>query len=389
MWDVSYKIVTPMFLGGANPDKNENLKVRIPSIKGVLRFWYRAIALERLGSVEEVRIREARLFGSADKGQGAFLLRVCTEKGKSLAGKDKFRMGLNYLGYGLHKRGEPHFMKKPFINPGTIIDLKFYFKENLADAYKIMEDDLNDLKLAIKALGFFGGLGARSRRGFGSLALLSIKENGDEIWRAPATRQGLEENYVDFFRELKLKPRSEELPEYTAFTTHSRCVVGMENDDVLDLLNQIGTSLNDFRTYKKENPNFSDDHDLVFNVINHSKPTHHPRRVVFGLPHNYYFSSLGKSASVVGIDRQNEYRRATPLFIHVHQVGDKHVGVFLFLPSNFLPDKVDITIYTSKSQSYQNRVSSTVKTMANFTPITEFLNEIEQLDGVREVEVNA
>ena len=34
------EIVTPLFLGGADPNKAE---LRAPSIKGALRFWWRAL----------------------------------------------------------------------------------------------------------------------------------------------------------------------------------------------------------------------------------------------------------------------------------------------------------------------------------------------------------
>ncbi len=38
---VTLKTVTPLFLGGANP--NDTAELRAPSIKGALRFWYRAM----------------------------------------------------------------------------------------------------------------------------------------------------------------------------------------------------------------------------------------------------------------------------------------------------------------------------------------------------------
>lgn len=38
---VTLKTITPLFLGGAEPDKWAEL--RAPSIKGAMRFWYRAI----------------------------------------------------------------------------------------------------------------------------------------------------------------------------------------------------------------------------------------------------------------------------------------------------------------------------------------------------------
>ena len=39
--DVTYKVVTPMFCGGADIEKAE---LRIASFKGVLRYWWRALA---------------------------------------------------------------------------------------------------------------------------------------------------------------------------------------------------------------------------------------------------------------------------------------------------------------------------------------------------------
>jgi len=41
----TYKIVTPMFLGGADHEE----EIRVPSIKGALRFWWRALAWGAIG----------------------------------------------------------------------------------------------------------------------------------------------------------------------------------------------------------------------------------------------------------------------------------------------------------------------------------------------------
>lgn len=371
-----------MFLGGADPDKNDELKIRIPSIKGALRFWYRAVIWERLGSVEEVRKREAKLFGSAETGQGAFLLRVSSVNGNDLKNEDTTSAGLNYLGYGLHKNNKTHFMQKKFIKPGTIIELSFIFKRNITNKYEITKTDLADLKLAVKALGFFGGLGARSRRGFGSLTLLSIKEDSEEIWLAPTDKAGLIEEYENFFKELQLKPRVEQLPEYSAFTILCKCVIGMENDNVIDLLDQIGNNLNNFRSYRKEKK-FSKDHDIVLEVAedpNH-RPKKHPERVVFGLPHNYYFSSVRQSVNIDACDGKNKYRRASPLFIHIHQIDNKYIGVFLFLPAKFLPANMYINMKAiNKVNGINNvvKIPNAIEAIGDFAPITDFLHEICQ-----------
>ena len=39
--EADYNIVTPMFIGGG--DKQEAPEIRPPSVKGALRFWWRAL----------------------------------------------------------------------------------------------------------------------------------------------------------------------------------------------------------------------------------------------------------------------------------------------------------------------------------------------------------
>jgi CRISPR-associated protein Cmr1 len=79
--------------------------------------------------------------------------------------------------------------------------------------------------------------------------------------------------------------------------------------------------------------NFPEDHHL-------SKSQHvairHPRRVAFGLPHNYGPDN-NKQVQPANNDLD---RRASPLFLHIHQVGEdaQAFGVATFLPSRFLPD---------------------------------------------------
>lgn len=397
VWEVTYKITTPMFLGGIDPNKKNN--IRIPSIKGMLRFWYRAVTYKRLGSIEEVRKKEAKLFGSADTGQGAFLLRINTVVEKQVTyktGSDQTRTGLDYLGYGLSQKNEPHFMKKTFINPGTIIKVSFHFKHNIPNN-EITEEDLTDLEYAIKALGLFGGLGARSRRGFGSLTLSSfkkiIKENVNteksieetEVWEAPSNTEKLIEKYQNFFKELKLAlGENKQLPEYSAFSILSRCIVYKQTStNPLELLNEIG---NKVLTFRKTPEISSNDRKIAYKVANkyiNNKKLTHPRRVVFGLPHNYWLPKAkeNKILQITGFRDEREYRRASPLFIHVHQLDDnEYVGVLLFMPAKFLPEDVEIKMIAinpfDKKVNCVEIVSNTIKNFDDFASISDFLNQL-------------
>jgi CRISPR-associated protein Cmr1 len=57
--EATFRIVTPLFLGGAKP--NDCAELREASIKGALRFWYRA-------ADPNYRQEEARIFGGTARG---------------------------------------------------------------------------------------------------------------------------------------------------------------------------------------------------------------------------------------------------------------------------------------------------------------------------------
>jgi CRISPR-associated protein Cmr1 len=60
-WNATYRVTTPLFLGGADPDANAEL--RTSALKGLLRFWFRAIALPQIKKWTEVQELENNIFG--------------------------------------------------------------------------------------------------------------------------------------------------------------------------------------------------------------------------------------------------------------------------------------------------------------------------------------
>jgi len=108
--EARYLLTTPLFCGGADPAVAE---LRLPSFKGVLRFWWRALAWSRCnGDLARIQREEDLLFGSAGGGQAQVLMRLGavgrldTIKSRKVLteAKDDARvvgMGARYLGYGL------------------------------------------------------------------------------------------------------------------------------------------------------------------------------------------------------------------------------------------------------------------------------------------------
>src|SRR5690554_3640419 len=114
----TFEVVTPLFLGGADPACT--VELRPASIKGALRFWWRALAWGRLkGDLMAIHRDETQLFGTAadenehenlKTGQASFRVRVrAANKPKVLNKGEQLRAGKNavvgpgarYLGYGL------------------------------------------------------------------------------------------------------------------------------------------------------------------------------------------------------------------------------------------------------------------------------------------------
>lgn len=158
------EVVTPMFLGGANVNEAE---LRTPSLKGMLRFWWRATC--GIGDIEELRNREGEIFGDTSF-KAPFSVQIENSgniqpalrnlpKGETFPVKN-FRVGIiDYLGFGL--RDTKNYLRQHY-PVGTKFKVRFKFGN---------EDHEKEVLNAFKFLVHFGGLGARSRNGFGCLAL--------------------------------------------------------------------------------------------------------------------------------------------------------------------------------------------------------------------------
>ncbi|KPC75559.1 hypothetical protein ADL26_07310 [Thermoactinomyces vulgaris] len=170
---VTYEIVTPMFLGGANQKLAE---LRLPSIKGALRSWYRVFmpAFNHSVGDEKGVTHEEALFGGARSGAGQsrFLMRMTGKKPVTenyrheVFDSDK----LKYFTFFLKDRSN--------IPPGQTFSLEVILR-TAKD-----EDESKYWKAIVSCLwllGHAGGMGARKNRGFGALALREWETNSQAL----------------------------------------------------------------------------------------------------------------------------------------------------------------------------------------------------------------
>ena len=248
--------------------------------------------------------------------------------------------GSRYLGYGIM---EAFASRKKGTMAGQLtaaclrapVDFRVHMRiraRGLSHEERVKQSTL--LRDALATLGTLGCMGAKSRKGYGSLNIRSLLVNGASEWRPPSSLKELS----DAIGTIGRRGRSPLQPEYTALSGGTRFVlVSSEKTEAMELLNLVGRELMRYRSWghngmvlgQRSERNFKPDHDLMAS----GQRNVHPRRIAFGLPHDYG----NRSDQRVGPFQSGLDRRASPLFIHIHECSDTPVAVLSFLPARFLP----------------------------------------------------
>ncbi|HOA69038.1 CRISPR-associated protein Cmr1 [Methanosarcina thermophila] len=137
---IKCKIITPLLMTGADGRTPE---LRPPSIKGMMRFWWRAVNGHL--SLEELKKRESDLFGASNEKVGKSKIRIRIQSGELDQG--------NYFLLPHKNMG-----RVKVISPNQDLSI-------ILSSYSNIQDYSDILNLCL----ILGGFGKRSRRGFGSL----------------------------------------------------------------------------------------------------------------------------------------------------------------------------------------------------------------------------
>ncbi len=166
-------LLTPVFGGGAESKKiDKDYPIRSASIKGQLRFWWRAARAGGYNTVEEMKEAEERLWGGPSNS-GVLSLSVDSnisvqdepffEGDRALRGKE----ALSYFAFPLRPTEDNNNPKPAYTLSGSFT-LKLYV-DTTHPEYK--KNDEVEAKSALWAWRRFGGIGGRTRRGFGAVDL--------------------------------------------------------------------------------------------------------------------------------------------------------------------------------------------------------------------------
>jgi len=224
------------------------------------------------------------------------------------------------------------------------------------------------VEAALIAMSLFGGIGSRSRKGYGSFNLLELRRNDEALFSAPSDIRELKANIMNLFKKIRNNCLQRKAEIYLLQHRNSHRHYRDRPKILLKLLNSVGEAMQMYRSWGKDNKvngrdaerKFKDDHDLARQAIS-QKVYRHPRRVVFGLPHNYFFSS---DLEKVDVSPERQERRASPLFIHIQGLENgEFAAVTTIMPADFLPRNERIVIG-----------ESTVPTSVDFSVLDEFLD---------------
>jgi CRISPR-associated protein Cmr1 len=289
-------VLTPMFLAGADTEYPE---IRAASIKGMLRFWWRALHAHL--PLNDLRNRETEIFGGAGEGAGRSKLEISLKNVKTIFtpnqklpyqkaqathnGKTIPINLFNYLAYGVvdyNREIRDQVLNRPFIEPSSFFLIEFNFPKK----YR------GEIIQTIRAFFSFGNLGAKSRNGFGSFYLKDTTFKIEE--------KSLK---IEKLKELIIVAPS---ADYSAFTTQSKLYKTPPFDSVIEAWGKIGEVYRDVRL--SLDPHYQYD-----------------KRKYIAQP----IEKMNKSDPIY------QKRYAKPYFLKVLPEGGKFVGYILFLPSNY------------------------------------------------------
>lgn len=371
----SYRLITPLLGGGAkvkHPDSQT--VVRASAIRGILRFWWRAMrGGQSNGDVKWLKRREAEIWGgrvgnemfpskvriavkNASRGSA-----VKTDADLRLSSTEEIDSQISKVSYAL-------FILRPINNQKQDFDVRSDVTFDLEISYPRGDDQLAlDVKAAVWAWEQFGGVGARTRRGLGAMQVEAV--NGKRYER-PTTNQlaGYIVDQMQYFQVGGVWPAG--TPSLQGLTVNeynpqgASVVVSGQHTDALSIWEQL---LNRYRNFRQErfmrsrNGRFvpygssiwPDSNGLrtTFGAGRHRQSDYgeapHVARAQLGLPMVIQFMrdkfDIDGQNNVVQFSVENDIgRHASPAIFRPVRVDGAYVGMTLILGNSRIPTEVTV-----------------------------------------------
>ncbi len=301
-------VVTPMFGGGFDPGKvDENRPVRESAIRGQLRFWWRATRGAACANACELREKEAKIFGDTSRPSNVKVKVELLSKNKPVTympgDKDNKLIPLY-----LFQRPHDHKSADAALSYITTCTFNLYLEwsAKIQLLKKTSPSDFKELDLDLKAALWawinFGGIGARTRRGCGSLYCKDFSPAQSDCTQSNFSRW-LDHCVTEYGLALPPASNPREWPTLNpnmllTFTVKTNIFICKDIIDKYKNFRRRATK-NEFydktkgKTYKKAGRSYWPEADSIRNILDmahpkHDKPTHffrsNPKKEVIAFP---------------------------------------------------------------------------------------------------------
>jgi len=392
-WSCTLEVVTPLFLAGADQTRAE---LRPASIRGALRFWFRAMMGGLLqGNWEQVKDQmrklEAAVFGDTEQASHVQIHVVPQKQNIISPGGPPVRIkpGVVYLGFPFYQwAGQGQYrLVRAYFNPRSSFRLDFSSRPG-SDSELLKKVIWGTLWL----MTHMGGLGSRSRRGFGSLQAISDPEGVELKLQPPANPSKMRSHFQENLRWIETTfqtfATSQGIPcAGSIFGTPSRLrppfssfakwrVALVTKDTWVDwqqVLDDLGSFIRGFRNKSADLRQPTPDYSQIvthYLPVQQSGPGGQTQWVLqhgaisqwdltndaFGLPIQFRSSSRSQQATqqfqrspgerfdisaILGWklpdEKEDHDRRASPLIVRPLRLDNRYAVVLLLLESEFLP----------------------------------------------------
>jgi len=212
MQEVTFTLrtLTPLFIAGADQTKAE---LRAPTFRGLMRYWQRALVGGLVGTgqdgLNQVMQAETDIFGATDVGSAIAIKvsgassepREFTEQISVRIGGKWQATGKGYLLWSMAKSGREE--------RGNLKPARWYFPPGTNFQVTLSSRSQDGARLSKAVAAFWlltqlGGIGSRSRRCAGSLAVQSIEKNiADLPFTVPADALALKQQIEQGLRTAR------------------------------------------------------------------------------------------------------------------------------------------------------------------------------------------
>lgn len=347
-----YKLITPLYGGGVTPAEADPVTIiRATEIRGQLRFWWRACRGWKFGGEgAAMKAEEDAIWGKAYKKGDQGLsseqtIQIIVEIDPSKPGESikpfvvqrKRARSINdipdYAAFPLQPDRDKLQQPQPHI-PDVRKEVHF----TLTIVYPQAKSE--EVEAALWAWETFGGIGARTRRGFGALHLLKINDTPYKYSPfAGGVEQWIAEQLEKYVKPGKFPAGIPHLSR--EMLTRGHLVVTAFSADPMRTWKRLINDLRNFRQSKDEDSERSSwpEAEAIRAITDKELKNSNQEtlqkfpRAAFGLPVIFHFTGDNEPADVTLKEAgQDKERFASPLILRPFLYGDRRaVGLALLL----------------------------------------------------------